>query len=249
MGAHNTAHKLFNSAILMKDPGASGTIVVDRTPVTVQLISATAETRTLRRPSRAGLTAKIGFKTDGGDITLTVTGGYDEDGSTSITFNEAGQYAVFESFHDGSNGYWRMTAFEGAGGGGLNAEILTVATTLTVADHGKTFFLNHADGFAVTLPALTLGFKVRFVVMTSPTTAYTIVTASAANNLCGQVLTLDVNSATDPDFTATADQDTVTLVASKAVKGDWVELECDGTSWYARASASVFDGITIDQAG
>ena len=136
-----------------------------------------------------------------------------------------------------------------APGPASSAVVLTAARTLIASESGKTFFLNAVGGFAVTLPAPVLGLKFKFVVMTSPTTAYTIVTASAANILCGQVLTLDVNSATGPDFTATADQDTVTFVASKAVKGDWCELECDGTSWYARCSASVFDGITVDQAG
>jgi hypothetical protein len=49
--------------------------------------------------------------------------------------------------------------------------------------------------------------------------------------------------ATDPDFDTTA-VDIITIVQSKAVAGDVVELECDGAIWYARASCSVFDAIT-----
>lgn len=128
------------------------------------------------------------------------------------------------------------------------AVILTAARTVLASENGKTFFLNLAAGFAVTLPPPALGLKYKFVVMLSPTGSYTIVTSGSSNILCGQVLTVDVNSATDPGFTATADQDTITFVLNKSVKGDWCELECDGTSWEARCSASVFDAITLTQA-
>ena len=129
----------------------------------------------------------------------------------------------------------------------LGAEILTAARTLLRTDSGKTFFLNLAGGFAVTLPLPELGLRVRCIVMTAPTTAYTIVTAGSANIMKGHVLTVDVNSVTDPDF-ETSGGDTFTFVANKAVAGDWVEFVSDGTSWHTSARISVFDGATITTA-
>jgi hypothetical protein len=127
------------------------------------------------------------------------------------------------------------------------AEVLTAARTLSAEDDGKTLFLSLAGGFNVNLPAPEAGMKFKFVVKTAPTTSYTITArdaaAAAANILKGHVLTTDVNSATDPDFDTTA-VDIITLVANKAVAGDVVELECDGTFWYFSAKCSVFDAIT-----
>lgn len=128
-----------------------------------------------------------------------------------------------------------------------SAEILAAARTLLADDSGKTFFLNLAGGFNVNLPAPELGLKFKFVVKTAVTSNLTITardtSGAAANIIKSQVLTVDVNSATDPDFDSTA-VDIITLAANKAIAGDWVELECDGTIWYARASCSVFDAIT-----
>jgi hypothetical protein len=130
----------------------------------------------------------------------------------------------------------------------FNAEVVTATRTVTASENGKTFFISAAGGFVTTLPTPALGLRFTFIVRTSLTSNATIVTSGSSNIVCGQVYTLDVNSGTDPDFTATADQDTITLVANKAVKGDRIELWCDGTSWYASAFCSLFDAITIDQA-
>lgn len=126
-------------------------------------------------------------------------------------------------------------------------EVLAAARVLNAEDNGKTFFLNLAGGFQVTLPAPELGLKFSFVVKTAPTTAYTIVTNGSSNIMKGQVLTVDVNSATDPDFEATGG-DTFSFVALKAIAGDQVDFVCDGAVWYAVANTSVFDAATITTA-
>ena len=57
-------------------------------------------------------------------------------------------------------------------------ETLAAAKTLVAKDSGKTFMLNLAGGFTVTLPTLKAagnGFAVRFIVKTNPTTAYIVV--------------------------------------------------------------------------
>jgi hypothetical protein len=129
-----------------------------------------------------------------------------------------------------------------------SAEVLTAARTLTPEDHGKTFFLNSATEFATTLPPLTRGFRCTFVVGAAPSGAsYTVITNGSANILKGQVYTLDVNSATDPDFEATGG-DTLSFVDAKAIAGDSADLFCDGTNWFVRGFCSVFDAITITTA-
>lgn len=109
MSAHNALHENFQGSP-MADPGSGGTITVDRSPAYVPLASAAAEARTLRRPTREGAIVTLQMKTDGGDITLTVTGGYNEDGDTTFTFSDPGQFIVLVACYDGTNYYWRKVA-------------------------------------------------------------------------------------------------------------------------------------------
>ena len=44
------------------------------------------------------------------------------------------------------------------------------------------------------------------------------------------------------------DADTISLVASKAVHGDYVHVWSDGTNWYLDGQCKVQDGITTTQA-
>lgn len=109
MSAHLAPFNLHSTFIEAVDPGDAGTITVDRNPCYVPLVSAGAETRTLGRPTRVGVLAFLYFKTDGGDITLTVTGGYTEAGDTTFTFSDAGQLLGLVSCFDGTNYHWRAS--------------------------------------------------------------------------------------------------------------------------------------------
>lgn len=112
MSAHNAKSDLHSDVDLYPDPGTAGTITVDRSPCNVLLTSgAGAETRTLARPTAVAARAKLVFKTDGGgDITLTVTGGYNEAGTTTFVFANAGEFMLLEAGFDGTNYYWRQVA-------------------------------------------------------------------------------------------------------------------------------------------
>lgn len=107
MSANTLPAQLFAAPVVLPDPGASGTIYVERSPCQVHLVSAAAETRTLARADKAGATVMLQMKTDGGDITLTVTGGYNEDGDTSFTFSDPGQFLKLESIDIGGTITWR----------------------------------------------------------------------------------------------------------------------------------------------
>lgn len=129
-----------------------------------------------------------------------------------------------------------------------SAEIVTATNVISATENGKTFFLDSATEFVSTLPAPSLGLKFTFIVKTAPTGAsYTIVTASSANVIKGHVLSSDLNAAGDSDFEVSGG-DTISFVDGKAVAGDRVDLVSDGTSWFAHASCTVFDAITITTA-
>lgn len=93
-----------------KDPLDAGTITVDRTPCVCSLTSATAETRTLAIPTKLGAQVLLAMTADGGDITLTVTGGYNEDGNTTFVFSDPGQFVKFEAIDIGGTLTWRKIA-------------------------------------------------------------------------------------------------------------------------------------------
>lgn len=127
-------------------------------------------------------------------------------------------------------------------------EVVTATNAITASETGTTFFLNSGTEFVSTLPAPAAGLEFEFIVSAAPSGAsYTIVTNSSANIIKGQVYTVDVNSATDPDF-ETSGGDTISFVDAKAVAGDRVVLKCDGTNWFAYCFCSVFDAITITTA-
>lgn len=122
MSRHNVLEELgvaANSNII-KDPGSAGTILLQGRSLGIcELVSAGAEARTLPRPTAVGQRAILSFITDGGDITLTVTGGINEDGDTTFTFSDPGQFLDLVSIRTVSSGtstyVWRKVSDYGLG--------------------------------------------------------------------------------------------------------------------------------------
>lgn len=122
-------------------------------------------------------------------------------------------------------------------------ESLTAARTLTSADSGKTFFLNLAAGFTVTLPAVESGLRFRFIVGTAPATGnYVIAAAGGADILKGHITEGDPTAAAASPSDDNAD--VVNLVQNVAAAGDEVEVISDGTSWFFRGSTRADGGVT-----
>lgn len=123
---------------------------------------------------------------------------------------------------------------------------LIAAKTLTAADNGKTFGLNLAGGFTVTLPALSTintGFKVKFRCETNPTTAYILSTPTAdLDKIVGFFVTATGHTTAGDIETA---GDTVEFVANVALAGDFVTLENNGLKWFAYGMCSVPAALTI----
>lgn len=268
MSAHNAALELARAQIEVTDPGNAGTISVDRSPCVVNLVSTAAETRTLARPDKEGVIVSLHMRTDGGDITLTVTGGYNEDADTSFTLSDVGQFVTFQGFMTSAGVYfWRkltdytignldpadlvpLEAFSGltATVAEINqwtdesakTEVVITTNVITAAESGKTFFLDLVGGFTSTLPAPAAGLWFKFIVKTAPTTAYIITTNAGADILYGMMLERAGTAGV-----AGAARDTFNFVASQAIIGDWVEFHSDGTNWYYHGMVDVAAGNTV----
>ena len=127
--------------------------------------------------------------------------------------------------------------------GGTGAGIMNVdsATTLTIADSGKTIILDGSSANVVTLPPATNGMEFR-VVLKQTGAAPTVVTDSSNNVMVGTVIsaTNDQAQAIQSD----ADADTITFVDGGA-KGDFCDLVSDGTNWYVFGFSGVDSKMTI----
>jgi hypothetical protein len=135
---------------------------------------------------------------------------------------------------DGSGESFVVPANEGLGIASLTP---TATGALTGLDSGKTIYLDAAEGFELTLPALTAGLKYKFVVgAVFATTNFTIV--AATNVIQGGAI---VNSV----FVPAANENTISFVATAETIGDYIELECDGTNWYASGLGAAAGSITF----
>ena len=127
-----------------------------------------------------------------------------------------------------------------------DTEAITAANTITAAESGTRFIMNTATARIQTLPSPAAGLEYWFYVgATEPTGTHTVVTASSANIIVGNVSSPE--DAAGHVATVT-DADTISLVASKAVHGDYAHVWSDGTNWYLDGMCKVQDGITTTQA-
>lgn len=249
MSAHSLLRELFEAeSSPVKDPGASGTIKLEgRSHGHCELVSGTSESRTLPAPTASGIWFAASMKTDGGDITLTVTGGFNEDGDTSLTFSDAGQFYVFMSVRTAASTFvWRLisdhttgnvtreltaTADEINAVADVSARILTVTgtqLTVTAAVHAdRDVLLDNTHTVTVTLPAASgSGNRYNFIVKTTGTDGSKIIqVANTTDVINGGSLAVNTQSTTI-GFTATASDDTITLnnTTSGGVKGTRVTL-------------------------
>lgn len=124
-------------------------------------------------------------------------------------------------------------------------EVVTGTNVITAAESGSVFFLSSAVEFVSTLPAPAAGLHFTFIVSAAPSGAsYTIVSASGTDNIHGVAVSA-ADAGGSVDSTAGTAADTITFVDGQALKGDYVEVWCDGTSWYAFGACSDEDAITF----
>ena len=120
--------------------------------------------------------------------------------------------------------------------GASSYESIITTKALVAADDGKTFGLNLAGGFTVTLPSVTdgvatAGMTFTFRVETDPTTAYIITEGTSdANIIVGGFSSAELTDAAVAASTTGATN--INFVASSSIGGDTVTLTCNGTNWF-----------------
>ena len=112
---------------------------------------------------------------------------------------------------------------------------LTADTTLTYSDTGKTILFD-AVGEAVTLPAPKAGIKYKFIIAAVvATSAWTVVADGAI--IYGSVTEAGLVQLSSAETT-------LSIIHTKAIRGDWFTLESDGTNWYLAGQFSVAASFT-----
>ena len=136
-----------------------------------------------------------------------------------------------------------------AGWSGNYCHDLTATATLTPGDSGKVFFLNSATEFTTTLPSVSnagAGFNVKFIVKAAPSSANYVISEDGDNDtnviIVNGISELETDSTNDGVYNAGCTF--INFIDSLAVAGDWVELLCDGTNWYATGQTNADGGVT-----
>ena len=120
MSGHNSGKELYEAPLELADPGDGNAIVPKSSPCTVDLVSAGAETRTLGNPKRAGQLLHLNFRTDGGDITLTVSQAFNVAGNDTITFADVRDSVTLISERIASTGAATDFAYKIVGSDGVS---------------------------------------------------------------------------------------------------------------------------------
>ena len=118
MSGHNILQQLSREPELeIMDPGASGTIAVDRTLGVCPIVTEAAEDRTIAEPERAGIILTVALKTDGGNATISTAGSetINEGGTegSQIVLGDAGDSVTLLSIPKGADIVWAVLANNG----------------------------------------------------------------------------------------------------------------------------------------
>mgnify|MGYP003124958154 CR=1 FL=1 len=137
----------------------------------------------------------------------------------------------------------------GAGWSGNYCEDLTATKSLSPSDSGKVFFLNATTEFTTTLPSVAdagAGWNCKFIVKAAPSSADYVISEKASSDtnviIVNGINELETDDTEDGVYNAGC-----TFINFKdgvSVAGDWVELLCDGTNWYATGQTNADGGVT-----
>ena len=116
------------------------------------------------------------------------------------------------------------------------AETITAAKVLTNGDCGKVFYLDSTDAaYTITLPSVRAGLHFKFIVQ-EDTPSEIITITGAASTIYG---ILEQKSVTNQDNRVVCNGKTSVIIGVNSLKGDLLEFESDGTSWYVKGYSSV----------
>tara|TARA_R100000808_G_C2042977_1_gene81756 strand:+ start:101 stop:523 length:423 start_codon:yes stop_codon:yes gene_type:complete len=129
-----------------------------------------------------------------------------------------------------------------------NVHSLTADYQALASDSGKDFFLDAAAGLTLTLPAISdaqEGWHCRVTVSTVTTSNNYIITektASDTDKIVSHMAILEID--TSDDGLHSAAHTTITFEGTPA-KGDYVEIICDGTFYYAKGLGVSDDFVAV----
>ena len=131
----------------------------------------------------------------------------------------------------------------------LKVKELSAASTLAETDSGSIFLLNSDAEFATTLPAVAdagAGWYCKFVVKAAPSGAsYTVIEGEGSDAnviIVNGINELEVD--TTEDGVSNTGCSTVTFVDGAAIKGDFIDIWCDGSNYYVSGQTKADGGIT-----
>ena len=122
-------------------------------------------------------------------------------------------------------------------------EIINAAKTLSSEDSGKCFGVEQDSAYEITLPKAAdagAGWNAKFVLSQVASNAVTIANNTAEDTIVGMTVGADGSSGSSAESAV----DEIGII-SGAQLGDTVELVCDGTYYYAKATAHDVAHITI----
>ena len=136
------------------------------------------------------------------------------------------------------------------GWSGEYCEDLTATKSLSASDSGKVLFLNSATEFTTTLPSVSeagAGWNCKIIVKAAPSSADYVITEKTASDT-NVIITNGINELevdTTNDGPSNTGHTTITFADGVAIAGDYVELLCDGTNYYATGQTKADGGITL----
>ena len=248
MSGHRLPFDLYNAQNkAIPDPGDAGTIRVNADLCHVPLVSAAPETRTLPAPGQQNLHVLLYMKTDGGDITLTVTGGFDEAGTTSAVFSATGQYIEFVSVEQGSDLRWRVVGYDGVTGPVIDIDTVDV-TTLKIGGTSVT-----ATAAEINRAADTSGRLIAAGGTLAVTEALHDGKIIALDTAAGSVCTLPAATGSGSVFrflvtvTATSNSHIIKVTGNDTMTGFVHNNDLDGTAVAFYKATSTDDTITLNR--
>jgi hypothetical protein len=139
--AHRILNTIFDADHAIADPGPGGIIESLDDLQICELVTASAESRTLADPTKAGIRLTIRMKTDGGDCTVTAVNGFNVAGDTQAVFADVGDLLELISVSHTTGFRWEVIA--NIGSVSLSGDLSGIPVTL-VALYGQ----SNALGFA-----------------------------------------------------------------------------------------------------
>lgn len=148
------------SPFVVEDPGDGNEIVIDRWGAVVPVSTLAGETRTLARPTRAGVLCTVVLERRAGNLVLSVDGVYGDAGS--ITFSVSGECVTLLSVLSGGVATWRVIGWSGTSLASIGSFTNVYSDSGVIKSlHATTGYiptLQTTNGYITTVNATTISF-------------------------------------------------------------------------------------------